>query len=167
MPRSQPMPAHRRRSRMHLTSTLKATVRGSSPWRRTPTSPAQARQTVGPSSFTGEVGAHLGHTLKVGEAQGPSSGVEPLEGPWAGASQTPGYDRTRAALYPSGAPIAAALPSAACPTRLVVTLDGPHPSPERAPSLPGGAALVLTGRAICVPFRARRLWFATVSHGHS
>jgi hypothetical protein len=28
-------------------------------------------------------------------------------------------------------------------------------------------AVVLTGRAISVPFRARRHRFATVSHGHS
>jgi hypothetical protein len=30
-----------------------------------------------------------------------------------------------------------------------------------------GAAAVLTGRAICVPFRARRLRFVTVNHGRS
>jgi hypothetical protein len=35
-PRSEPAPASRRRSKMRLISTLKATVRGSSPWRRTP-----------------------------------------------------------------------------------------------------------------------------------
>jgi hypothetical protein len=37
--RPEPMSLNRRRSRMRPTSTLKATVRGSSPWRRTPISP--------------------------------------------------------------------------------------------------------------------------------
>jgi hypothetical protein len=40
-------------------------------------------------------------------------------------------------------------------------------SAELAPPRSGMSAVVLTGRAICVPFRARRLRFATVNHGHS
>jgi hypothetical protein len=48
-----------------------------------------------------------------------------------------------------------------------VTLDRPHPSAELAPPRSGMSAVVLTGRAICVPFRPRRLRFATVNHGHS
>jgi hypothetical protein len=39
----------------------------------------------------------LGHTLEVGEAQGPSSAVEPLEGPWAATA--------RVFLFPIGTPI--------------------------------------------------------------
>ena len=52
--------------------SLKATVRGSSPWRRTPISPAQARCTARPSSFTGAVGARLGH-MRMGQDARPSS----------------------------------------------------------------------------------------------
>jgi hypothetical protein len=52
-PRSEPIPAHRHRSKKPLTSTLKATVRGSSPWRRTPISPGQARHHGGPFSLPG------------------------------------------------------------------------------------------------------------------
>ena len=49
----------------------------------------------------------------------------------------------------------------------VVAGDGPHPSPELIPSPPGPNRSGPTGRAISVPFRARRHRFATVNHGHS
>ena len=62
MPWLEPVPADRRRSGNRPSGSLKATVRGSSPWRRTLISAAQARRHAGPSSFTGEAGARLGHT---------------------------------------------------------------------------------------------------------
>jgi hypothetical protein len=58
-------------------------------------------------------------------------------------------------------------PRGRLPTRLVVPADGPRPSPSWSRRRQAGAAAVLTGRAICVPFRARRLRFVTVNHGHS
>jgi hypothetical protein len=58
-----------------------------------------------------------------------------------------------------------ALPALANEAR--VALDGPRPSPELMPPLPAERHVVLTGRAISVPFRARHHWFATVNHGHS
>jgi GrpB-like predicted nucleotidyltransferase (UPF0157 family) len=48
-----------------------------------------------------------------------------------------------------------------------VVMVAPCPSPEVVPPLPGARRVVLNGRAISVPFPARRRRFATVSHGHS
>ena len=55
--------------------SLKATVRGSSPWRRTPESTGQARCTARPSSFTGAVwgtsGAHADGTGRATKLEPP------------------------------------------------------------------------------------------------
>jgi hypothetical protein len=53
------------------------------------------------------------------------------------------------------------------PTRVVSPWTGLTPCPRWSRRQQVGAAVVLTGRAISVPFRARRLWFTAVSHGHS
>jgi hypothetical protein len=53
------------------------------------------------------------------------------------------------------------------PTRLVSPWTGLTHCPSWSRRHQVGAAVVLTGRAISVPFRARRLRFTTVSHGHS
>jgi hypothetical protein len=53
------------------------------------------------------------------------------------------------------------------PTRLGSPTTGLTHRPSWYRRRQAGAAAVLTGRAICVPFPARRLRFLTVNHGHS
>jgi hypothetical protein len=53
------------------------------------------------------------------------------------------------------------------PTRLVSPWTGLAHRPSWYRRRPAGTAVVLTGRAISVPFRARCLRFVTVKHGHS
>ncbi len=53
------------------------------------------------------------------------------------------------------------------PTRLVSTWTGLTHRPSWCHRDQVRDAVVLTGRAISVPFPARRLRFATVNHGHS
>lgn len=48
-----------------------------------------------------------------------------------------------------------------------VARDGPYPSPELVPSQPGRSRGRTHRHAISVPFRARRMRFATVNRGHS
>ena len=48
-----------------------------------------------------------------------------------------------------------------------VAMDGSRPSPEPDPNRQARAAVVLTGRAIFVPFSTRQPWSLTVSHGNS
>jgi hypothetical protein len=66
-----------------------------------------------------------------------------------------------------GALAPTALPPSRPANEARVTLEEPRPSPELLPSPPGRSQVILTGRAIPVPFRSRRLRFATVNHGHS
>jgi hypothetical protein len=59
------------------------------------------------------------------------------------------------------------LPVGGLPTRLVSSWTGLTHHPSWCHHRQARGAVVLTGRAICVPFRARRLRCTTVNHGHS
>jgi phosphodiesterase/alkaline phosphatase D-like protein len=110
-------------------------------------------------------GPHRGHTPAEGHGQHrtPAGSQRPAQQPpstsIAGSPTTPVLPRTEEL---AGCRAASPLANEA---RAAWTDLTPRPNWYRR--YPAGAAVVPTGRAISVPFRARRLRFITVSHGHS
>src|SRR5512132_829866 len=100
-------------------------------------------------------------------ASPPSSSWNHAPRGWQCSTARPSRDRYEPRSHDDIGNYAAASPSGDLPTRLVFPWTGLTHRRSWCRRRQAQAAVVLTGRAISVPFPARRHRSATVNHGHS